>query len=251
MGRFEGIIGTEYDLIPQALLGYVDLQEDLASRIRSRYDKPLVVDIGVGTGITTEVITNRIPGCFVVGVDCEGAMVDQARRRLASIPAAKTHLVVSDALDFVRGLGAESVDVVASAFVLHNCLAVYRALLEVEILRVLRPGGMFINCDKYAADDWQEYVRELTNQLIRYDALRECGREDLRRIWIGHEIEDQDPQRIMWTEEALTSLRHVGFVDVSLVRRMGQYAVVTSGKRKSASTSSLPAQMPPRPSLLS
>jgi SAM-dependent methyltransferase len=234
MGRFEGVIGTDYELIPQAVQGYLDLQEDLADRIRIRYDKPLVVDVGVGTGITTEVIANSVPGCCVLGVDCEQSMVTQARHRLASIPAAKaTHLVVSDALDFLRGLAAESVDVVASAFVLHNCLAAYRALLEVEILRVLRPGGMFINCDKYAPDNRQEYVRALTDQLIRYDVLRDCGREDLRRIWIEHEIEDQDPQRIMWTKQALSNMRRVGFVDVSLVRRIGQYAIVTSGKRKS------------------
>jgi hypothetical protein len=89
---------------------------------------------------------------------------------------------------------------------------------------------MLINVDKYATDDGQEYVRELTEQILRYDVLKESGGEELRRAWIAHEIEDQLPERVMWTRSSLERLGAVGFREVTLTQRLAQYAIVTGYK---------------------
>jgi ubiquinone/menaquinone biosynthesis C-methylase UbiE len=168
---------------------------------------------------------------MVSGVDNECTMIDQAKTSLKhEIVKGMVELHESDALDYLISIREASVDVIASSYTIHNCFRDYRALLENEIFRVLKPGGMFINNDKYTADDRQEYVRELTDQIIRYDVLREIGRDDLRRIWIEHEMEYQVPERIMWTAESLNQLKSVGFMNILLVERIGQYAIMTAYK---------------------
>jgi tRNA (cmo5U34)-methyltransferase len=231
MHRFAGAISQYYNCITQALPGYYDLQYSLASLIAERYVKPVVVDVGLGTGITTKAIVERNPGCTVKGVDNEILMIDQAKSKLAAeIARGAVEIHHGDALTYLRDLLTASVDVVASAYTIHNCSKLWRTQLEGEIFRTLRPGGMFVNNDKYAADDRQEYVSEITNQIIRYDLLKEQGRDELRRLWIEHEIEDQDPERIMWTTESLDQLRSVGFSNTALVKRLGQYAIVVAFK---------------------
>lgn len=234
MSRFEGSISQYYDWVPQTLPGYYDLQYALASLVAERYIEPVIVDVGLGTGITTKAIVDKNPGCLVKGVDSEAVMINQARENLgAEVARGVVEVYHCDALDYLKSIFESSVDVIASAYTIHNCSRVWRAQLVSEIFRVLKPGGMFVNNDKYAADDRKEYVREVTSQILRYDILKEQGRDDLRRLWIEHEIEDQDPERIMWTQEALDQIRRAGFSGVSLVERLGQYAIVRALKPSS------------------
>jgi tRNA (cmo5U34)-methyltransferase len=229
--RFAGELSELYDLVPKALRGYFDLQDRLASIIAERYVKPVVIDIGLGTGITTQTIVARNPGCLVRAVENEGSMLDQARLRLKlEIAIGSVEVHDGDALTYLRQLESNSVDVVASAYTIHNLTATYRAELEFQIFKVLRPGGLFVNNDKFAADDRGEYVKELAEQIVRFDVLKDLGFDDLRKLWIQHEIEDQEPERIMWTGDALKRLGSVGFLNASIVERIGQYAIVTAVK---------------------
>ena len=233
VGRFKGNISSNYELVTPAVLNYFELEDRLSSEIAARFDKPVIVDIGIGTGLTTRAIIAKNPGCVVRGVDNEPNMIRQAKFNLeAELLNGSAEIHFCEAHEYLNGLQDASVDVVASAFTLHNCFREYRAVLESEIIRVLKPGGMFINLDKYAADDRQEYDRELTDQIIRYDVLKESGRDDLRKTWIQHEIEDQDPDRIMWTQESLEQLKAIGFAEVSLILRIAQYAIMVAKRPK-------------------
>jgi len=237
MNRFKGVISKDYDLVIQALPFYFESQNAVVEAIAAQYTTPIVVDIGLGTGLTTQAIIEKNPRCRVSGVDNERAMMEQASVNLGiEIEKGSVQVYYSDALDYLRSLPNESVDVVASSYTIHNCPRDYRAQLEADIFRVLKPGGMFINNDKYAAEDRQEYVREITEQIIRYDVLKDKGRDDLRRIWIEHEIEDGLPERIMWIDESLEQLKNVGFVRIEVVRRIGQYAIVAAYKRASTAS---------------
>lgn len=231
MRRFAGIASSDYDLIPQTIPGYHELQAQLAQVVAAEFECPRIVDIGLGTGLTTQALLTHCPGCTVVGVDREPDMLAHARRVLAPVVSAgKVVIRQTDALEYFRELGDASVDVVASAFTLHNCPQRYRVHLQAAILRAMSEGGLFINCDKYASDHRGEYIRDITDQVLSFDKLRELGRDDLRRLWIEHEFVDQWPGRIMWTREALAELRCAGFECVSLLHRIGQYAIVTARK---------------------
>jgi ubiquinone/menaquinone biosynthesis C-methylase UbiE len=231
MNRFQGTISKDYDLVILALPFYDESQNKLAEVIADHYASPVVLDIGLGTGLTTRAIVQRNPQCVVMGVDNELLMIEQARNNLSSeVKRGSVQVHYSDALTYIQSLPDASVDVVASSYTIHNCPEEYRVLLGADIFRVLKPGGMFINNDKYGAEDRREYVKEMAEQIFRYDVLRDKGRDDLRRLWIEHEIEDGLPERIMWLGESLEQLKTVGFVNIRVVKRVGQYAIVAACK---------------------
>jgi ubiquinone/menaquinone biosynthesis C-methylase UbiE len=224
-------MSEDYDLLPQAIPSYFDLQEAVAKRIAAEYSDFNALEVGFGTGLTTKAVVDNDPFSAVTAFDNEPSMLEQATERLSNeVKSGRVKLCAGDALEGLQELRSASFEVVFSSFTIHNCDAVYRDQLFSEIARILRPGGMFINNDKYASDDREEYVRELSAQLIRFDILATVGRSDLRKLWIEHEIEDQVPERIMWTRSSLLQLEGIGLSNVSLWKRVGQYAIVTAHK---------------------
>jgi ubiquinone/menaquinone biosynthesis C-methylase UbiE len=190
-----------------------------------------VVDIGLGTGGTTKAILARCPEACVTGIDNESSMIAIALDGLSlHLDTRSVSICESDALDALECLPAESVDVVASALTFHNWPDSYRAQVEHEVLRILAPGGLLVNNDKYAADDPKEYSREIANSILCFDVLNSMGLYELRGALIEHEIEDQAPERIMWTGAALKRLEAIGFKRVSLLWRRGQHAAVAAFK---------------------
>jgi SAM-dependent methyltransferase len=229
--RFQGKICEDYGLVPLGFPNYHRLQELLAREIAARYIAPLVVDVGVGTGVTASTIIAHCSGSTVLGVDHEDTMLRQANINLApEIAAGRVQINHGDAIDFLQHLAPGSVNVVASSFTIHNCNDDYRAVLEQAIFAALAPDGMFINSDKYASDDREEWVREIATTILGYDVLIPMGHTDLRRVWIEHEIGDQEPERILWTQSALRRLTDIGFQAAQVIHRLGQYAIVTAFK---------------------
>lgn len=229
--RFQGVLSENYDLIELWLPDYNEIQDVVATAITSRYRAPLIVDIGLGTGGTSKAILTKSPEARIIGIDNEISMLAGARVRLSSqIWAGSVRICEADALEALESFPDESLEVVASALTLHNWADNYRAQVEREILRILRPGGMLINNDKYAADEPKEYICEIASAILCFDTLISMNLHELRRALIEHEIEDQHPERIMWTGSALQRLGAIGFERVSLLWRRGQQAAVVAFK---------------------
>lgn len=229
--RFGGVVSENYHLIDTWLPDYNEIQDRVATIIASRFRAPSVIDIGVGTGGTSKAILVRCPEASIVGIDNESSMVAMARRHLSrQLEAGSIRIFEADALDALASFPTSSTDSVASALTLHNWPYSYRAQVEREIFRVLVPGGMLINTDKYAADNHEEYVQGIANAILCFDTLISMNLPDLRRVLIEHEIEDQAPERIMWTGPSLQHLASFGFERVSLQWRQGQHATVVAFK---------------------
>ena len=105
-----------------------------------------VFEIGCGAGVTTRALLQSRSDLAILAVDNEPAMLDQARRNLSQ-PIGQGHVrfIEADALSALRALPADSQDVVASAYAVHNFLETYRTQVLIEIYRVLRPSGLFVN----------------------------------------------------------------------------------------------------------
>jgi SAM-dependent methyltransferase len=109
-----------------------------------------VLDIGAGYGVVTEEVLNALPEAHVTLQDYSQAMLDQARRRLAG-HADRLSYVLADLMDpaWPQHVGGPF-DLAVSAIVLHNLgsqekiFACYPA-----INGLLRPGGHFLNCDRF------------------------------------------------------------------------------------------------------
>ena len=154
------------------------LQRMLSSVSFPRHAELEVLDVGAGYGVVTEEVLNALPKAHVTLQDYSRAMLDRARRRLAG-HADRLSYVLADLMDpaWPQHVGGPF-DLAVSAIVLHNLgsqekiFACYPA-----IHRLLRPGGHFLNCDRF--------VDGVDGHLT---ALRTAGFGRVECIW-------QDPPR--------------------------------------------------------
>jgi ubiquinone/menaquinone biosynthesis C-methylase UbiE len=126
------------------------LQQMLSFASFPREAKLQVLDVGAGYGVVTEEVLRAFPAAHVTLQDYSQPMLDQARRRLAG-RSEQLSYVICDLTDpsWSRAVGGPF-DLAVSAIALHNLrdpekiFACYRPIHD-----LLRPGGYFLNCDRY------------------------------------------------------------------------------------------------------
>ncbi|WP_292532812.1 trans-aconitate 2-methyltransferase [Methylocystis sp.] len=102
------------------------------------------VDLGVGTGLLSEMILERFPGAQIEGVDLAPKMLDAARERLA-IYGARLRLTLAD---YATTPLPGPLDAVVSALSIHHLDHEAKRRLFQRIYEALRPGGIFLNADQ-------------------------------------------------------------------------------------------------------
>jgi len=232
--RFAGDLSDRYDLWRIARPHLETIHRALSDQV-TRFadvngDRVHAVDLGCGDGAITALLLDdaRID---VVAVDNEPKMIPQALRRLAKwVELGRLSVVEADAYAYLAGQEDNSIDLVASGFVFHNLTAAYRAKAFAEVYRVLRPGGLFINADKYAREGEVHY-QDMKWQIDRFfEAFGDTKHIDILRAWVLHYIEDEGPTRLMLERAAATQLNGLGFVDLSIVCRARMDAVLVARK---------------------
>ena len=88
---------VEYDeLIRRFIPGYDEMLNELADYLAFHLvqrERPLVLDLGTGTGSLAALVLKRIPKASVIGIDTDPAMIVEARKRLADLLPRVTHLL--------------------------------------------------------------------------------------------------------------------------------------------------------------
>jgi tRNA (cmo5U34)-methyltransferase len=234
--RFKGSMSEQYRLVRLAIPDFDELQGLVADVVASYPSRgpsapTRVLDLGCGDGATSATILSRRPDASVTALDSEDTMVRRATENLVEpIREGRCRVVLHDALGYLRGLPACSFDVVASALALHNLHRDYRQLLHGELYRVLTPGGLFVNADKYAGTD-EERFRGLQAILGRFfDTFVPLGQLDLLRDAVLHEVADEAPDRVMRAAEAVRELAEIGFRDIEVRRRHDTSALLVARK---------------------
>ena len=126
------------------------LRQMLSSACFPPHAELKVLDVGAGYGVVTEEVLRAFPAAHITLQDYSRAMLDQACRRLAG-HADRFSYVLADLMDpaWPQHVGGPF-DLAVSAIVLHNLgsrekiFACYPA-----ICGLLRPGGCFLNCDRF------------------------------------------------------------------------------------------------------
>ncbi len=190
-----------------------------------------VLDIGCGDGITADVILASRGDVKLTAIDNEPKMVKQAQRNLNDWHRNREFMIIQvDALQYLRGVNVPRFDVVASAFTLHNFQCSYRDEVLGETFRVLKPGGVFVNADKYAPDGQQQF-EALVIQLERFfEAFLPLGKHELLKDWVLHNVADQAPDRVMKEKDSIRAMHDLGFVDVDVLNRNNMEAVLVGTK---------------------
>lgn len=215
---FSGILGQDYRLLKLICPLAAEMSRLVGERVgsyqsRQPVERLQVLEIGGGTGITSlAILTAR---------ENLRRWTDQGRLTFLE----------QDALSALQRQDAASFDIVASAYTLHNFHDSYRDDVIREIFRVLRPGGLFVNGDRYALDDVDAHTR-LVQQEVRgyFSALTEIRRLDLLEQWIVHLFSDESENHVMRESPALQQLRQTGFDDIALTHRQQVNALLTAVK---------------------
>lgn len=238
---FSGLIGEEYELLrvmhPEAAEMSKRVGEFVSNNGTSGAGLPLkVLEIGCGTGITTLALLNSREDIHLTSVDNEPTMLNQARQNLSRwIEKGQVTLVENDALSALCDLPDDSLDMVASAYTLHNFLNSYREKALAEILRALKPGGIFVNGDRYGLDDFEAHTQQVQTEVKRYfEVLMERNRTDVLEQWILHLFSDESPHHVMRTQPTLQTMEAIGFYPVEEHYRQGINALVSGRKPKTS-----------------
>jgi SAM-dependent methyltransferase len=191
-----------------------------------------ILEIGTGTGITTLNLLGQRPDSHILSIDVSEPMLAQARRNLApAIADGQVQLQQGDALSFLATRETGALDVVASGYTLHNFLDGYRTRVLAEIHRVLKPGGVFVNGDRYALDDLEAHLRGIQAELRGwFRVCLEMQRLDLLEEWVVHLQSDESPEHIMRFGPALAALEAAGFAPVNVHYREGVNTLLSATK---------------------
>ncbi len=233
---FAGVIGKEYQMLKLICPLATEMSRLVGEAVKSyaiNNQKPLnVVELGGGTGITTLAILLAATELSVVSVDNEPAMQAQAQASLNDwVDAGRLEFSADDALTALQNMPSNSVDMIASAYTLHNFEQGYRELVYQQIYRVLRQGGQFINGDRYALDDASAHTRMIQQEVAGYfKVLTSLNKLDVLEHWIIHLFNDESENHLMRETLALQQLKTVGFDDIMLSNRMEVNALVVAAK---------------------
>jgi len=110
------------------------------------------IDLGIGTGYFTERFLKQFPNSRVLGIDGAQAMIETAKARLMSL-ASRVEFVVGDfrkLQELAPVFG--TIDVVFSAYALHNLSPPEKEMVLRDVIDLLVPGGLFVNADLIVAD---------------------------------------------------------------------------------------------------
>jgi ubiquinone/menaquinone biosynthesis C-methylase UbiE len=232
---FSGIIGQEYQMLKLICPFATEMSRLVGETVATfpQQQEPVqVLELGGGTGITTLSILSAADNLRVISVDNEPTMQNQARQHLQDwVAKDKLSFCGDDALTALRGLADNSIDVLASAYTLHNFQADYRLQVLAEIYRTLKPGGWFINGDRYALDDISAHTRSTQQEVAGYfKVLTGINRLDVLEHWIIHLFNDESENHIMREAIALQQMQASGFQNIELKHRMAVNALLVAVK---------------------
>lgn len=236
---FNGALGEEYATLREICPAAAEMSRHVGAYVRAWKPGgqctgvPLqAIEIGCGTGITTQALLSARDDLMLTAFDIAPAMLAQARESLAlSLQSGRVQLIESDALAFLTGVVSHSVGLVASGYVLHNFEREYRRRVIAEIFRVLKPGGVFVNGDRYALDDALAHLRVIQDEVRHFfAAFTRLGRLDLLEQWTVHLFSDESPSHVMPLSDALQCYRDVGFSPVVVHHRESNNALVSAEK---------------------
>jgi cyclopropane fatty-acyl-phospholipid synthase-like methyltransferase len=219
-------MSADYLLIRSALPDFIELQRLVSDAVAGHAThcpgaRLRILDLGCGDGVTSHTILSQCPDVQITALDNEESMVGQATENLVdAIRAGRCQVILQDALTFLRGQPECTFDVVASALALHNLARDHRHAVHEAIFRALKPGGRFINADRYTVNEEQRFQRLHCILERFFDLFVPLGKMDLLRASVLHEIADEAPERLMREDDTLRELAAIGFGNVSIQGRL-------------------------------
>ena len=179
-----------------------------------------MLDLGIGTGLTTWHILNKFPNAYIDGIDFSSKMLKQASQRMGKFNS-KVNLIEAD---FTKHEFNAKYDVIFSAITIHNILDVEKGNLFNKIYKHLREGGCFINADfvKFRSPNLTKRSVEFYEKFLRENL---SGKE--LKHWLCHIRKEDSPAMI---DDQFTWLKEAGFSRIECPWTYQNLAVVYAVK---------------------
>jgi tRNA (cmo5U34)-methyltransferase len=150
MGQFHWDPDRYLEMVRAEVPDYDRLQDELA-RATDGVDARRVLELGTGSGITSQRVLARHPHAHLTGVDSSEHML-----AAADLPGADLRLQ-----DLGEPLPEGPFDLVFSALAIHHLDAAAKADLFARVAAVLAPGGRFVMADVIVPEDPGDVVTPL------------------------------------------------------------------------------------------
>jgi ubiquinone/menaquinone biosynthesis C-methylase UbiE len=235
----------DYRIYTESNRVYHEAQQTLGNVVRdyaATLKKPNIqaFEIGCGFGDTTVQILNADSRILLFSGDKDPNMFTETNKRLIleGIKPNRVYYLQNDAVQSMKFLRNGCIDIVASAQTIHNFPNDGEGSKQdcyIEIARILTPGGLFVNADKYVHGNPDEYRAGIARRMAEFAEYAfqhrssEKAREAITR-WYEHLIHDIQPERIMHLDTAIQQLTEAGFVDIKTVWSKELEVVLTALK---------------------
>ncbi len=231
---FKGKISKGYDILKKNIFpNYFDLQKIVALELKKNLkSKPHLLDIGLGTGVSTETAFSVNKNAHITAVDNSAEMTKQAKHTLLEcITEGKLLVVTNDALKFLKTAKTASFDAIFSVLTIHNFTNSYKKKALKEIYRVMKKEAIFVNADKIAQNNINEHQKPFKEklELIRTEFSKE-NRQDLVKEWTDHYLVDNKPNIKINEKELRTLMEDAGFTSIKKIYREGMDAIIIAKK---------------------
>lgn len=234
--RYSGQLVNDYELLKVGFPKIQEAYEALGAAIKYhtqeiKDSKINALEIGCGSGEATLYALKADSRIKVTAVDKSDVMIERLTKNFSRfITQERLEAKCTDAVEFLAQTPNESIPIVYSSWCFHNFPRVLRNSMLAEVYRVLTPGGIFVNMDKYVPDNAEEFDAAWNEQVRLYNNYVKIGRPDLKDLMLAHEKEDMQPQIIMKESEGLQDLRDLGFKEVKTLMRLIRDATVVGIK---------------------
>lgn len=210
-----------YDLLEKVYENYNKFQKSLIEPINFFVENSVntvkILEIGSGTGITTNIILESVKNIELTSIDIDPYTIDFLKKQLAEKNKENFKLLNVDAFDFLKSCRNNSYDIVVSAFTIHNFTSQYRIKFYKELYRVMSENSMFLNADKYSPDNIKTRIESLKYRISKYiNVFMYENEPELLKEWIAHYIDDLSANKVMLISESQKLLTKIGFKNIEI-----------------------------------
>lgn len=208
-------------------------QLDALLRVIAAFNCPVrtVLDVGAGDGVAAELIARRFPVERVTLVDFSVPMLKQAMIRFAG-SALAVDLIDADLYEssWQEELPADvpSYDVIVSRYAIHHLPDERKRDLYGDIYNRLAPGGVFANIEHVSSES-SVYTRIFDDLIIEGMVATSAPSIDHAEAAAAyHGRYDAETNILAPADAQCDWLRDTGFVDVDVVMKIFELAVIVA-----------------------
>lgn len=232
--RYSDTINHDYDKIITAWPYRKELLRTFQRVIRRHFlnagqEEIIAIEIGSGTGEATKHILKSDKRIKVAAVDIDEVMIQSLESKLDH-HMDRIRTIREDALEYMKGLDSNTCDLFSSSWTLHNFEQNKRWDILEEAYRILKPEGLFVAMDKYVPDKLRKEAKLFYLHMQRIMNLDLGLDRQAVHDLIQHEKDDRAPDFKMKEQDAIITMKIIGYKGIKIVQRKERDAVLIAYK---------------------